>query len=108
VLTSLSFQISQYGGLSVLILRSIKLQKLDDFVLPKLQYVDLSKNMLKTVKACVAMFKHSPFLEVIKLQDNPVTRKLSYRSKVRFPLFLSFQLCVSQLRSLNPFPCCDR
>lgn len=66
----------------MLILRSLKLQKLDDFVLPKLQYVDLSQNLLKTVKACLAMFKHSPYLEMIKLQDNPVTSKPSYRSKV--------------------------
>lgn len=82
VLKSLGKSISQYGGLSVLILRSLKLQKLDDFVLPKLQYVDLSQNLLKTVKACLAMFKHSPYLEMIKLQDNPVTSKPSYRSKV--------------------------
>lgn len=89
-LQSLVKQISQYSNLNVLILRSLQLQKLEDFVLPKLQYVDLAHNLIKTVKSCLSMFKHSPFLEVVKLQHNPVTAKVTYRPKVSCLRLFSF------------------
>lgn len=82
--------ISQYTNLSILILRGLKLQKLDDFNLPNLQYCDLANNEIRTVKMCLAMFKRSPYLEIIKLMDNPVAKKPTYRKKLigNCPLYL--------------------
>eukprot|EP01087_Luapelamoeba_hula_P021301 TRINITY_DN741_c0_g1_i1.p1 TRINITY_DN741_c0_g1~~TRINITY_DN741_c0_g1_i1.p1 ORF type:complete len:1692 (+),score=255.49 TRINITY_DN741_c0_g1_i1:147-5222(+) len=74
--------ISAYLNLSVLIIRGAGLKKVDDFNIPKLQYLDLSENAIEDAKTLLVMLKKSPYIESIKMKGNPVAFKNTYRGKV--------------------------
>jgi len=82
VIKSLGKCASCYPKTSVLIMRDMGIKKVDEFNLPNLQYVDLSKNQIGSVKSCINMLKNSPYVEIIKFEENPVAQLPNYRQKI--------------------------
>ncbi|KAL6062169.1 hypothetical protein QOT17_012420 [Balamuthia mandrillaris] len=74
--------ISTFKNLSILVLRGVGIKKLDSFLLPKLQFCDLSRNNIQEVAVCVTFLKNSPYIEDLQLCGNPVASKPNYRQRI--------------------------
>lgn len=66
-------------------MRNTGLKDLSEFkVLPKLKYIDFSKNKISDLNALVKMLSRSPFLEVVRMSENPVCdKKVCVKKKKR-------------------------
>ena len=65
-------QLSKFVNLEILVLKNCGLRRLTNFVLPSLRWCDLSSNDIAEANTVLCLADHSPDLEAMLINDNPV------------------------------------